>query len=79
MIATGASKATGKAFHLAIASDRIKDETSSLLSRVMTEYIFHHLVDDNWDIDTGCPSLVDGPPGDGAVNNPNTSMIFRAI
>lgn len=37
----------------------------------MAESSFHHFVDYNWDIDRGCPSFVEEPPGDGIEREPH--------
>ncbi len=70
VIATGTSKVTGRAFNLAVAFDRIPDEQGNLLGRAVAESSFHHFLDYNWDSDTGCPTFVDEPLGDGMKGKP---------
>src|SRR5713101_2867858 len=38
--------------------------------RAVAQSTFHHFCDYNWDIDAGCPSFVDEPPGDGMRREP---------
>lgn len=70
VIATGMSRTTGRRFNLAIASDRTEDEFGNQVGRVVSQSTFHHFVDYNWDIDMGCPSFVDEPPGEGIKQQP---------
>ncbi len=70
VIATGTSKVTGRTFNLAVAFDRASDEQGNLLGRAVAESSFHHFLDYNWDSDTGCPTFVDEPPGDGMKREP---------
>lgn len=70
IIARGKSKITGRNFNLIAAFERRKDFHGNLLGRGIAESSFHHLVDYNWDIETGCPDFVEEPPGDGYKNNP---------
>lgn len=70
VIATGTSQVTGRTFNLAVAFDRVTDEQGNLLGRAVAESSFHHFLDYNWDIEKGCPSFVDEPPGDGMKREP---------
>ncbi|HEY0747147.1 MAG TPA: hypothetical protein VGD63_10635 [Steroidobacteraceae bacterium] len=60
VIATGTSKATGRAFNLIVAFD-----SSERGGRAIAQSTFHHFADYNWDIQSGAPSFVDEPPGRG--------------
>lgn len=68
LIATGVSLVSGRDFNLVVVGDRPK--TTPAPGRVVAQSTFHHFVDYNWDIDQGCPSFVDEPPGDGMKQNP---------
>jgi hypothetical protein len=78
VIATGTSKVTGRSFNLAVASDRLQptighrtfNTQQHPVGRVVAQSTFHHFVDYNWDIASGCPSFVDEPPGNSIQNNP---------
>ncbi len=70
VIATGTSQTTGREFNLIVAFDRSSDDHGNLLGRGIAESSFHHLVDYNWDVDMGCPSFVEEPPGFGIKNEP---------
>ncbi|NJP20869.1 MAG: hypothetical protein HC763_19870 [Hydrococcus sp. CRU_1_1] len=70
VIATGKSLVTERTFNLAIAAERCSDERGNQLGRVFAQSTFHHFVDYNWDISTGCPSFVDEPPGEGMQKEP---------
>ena len=70
VIATSSSKVTGRPFNLVVALDGCRDEHGNQLGRAIAESSFHHLVDYNWDIDMGCPSFLEEPPGDGIKQNP---------
>lgn len=69
VIAKGKSLISGRPFNLAVAVESIEDEHGNQLGRAVAESTFHHFVDYNWDIDQGCPSFVEEPPGDGMKNN----------
>ncbi|MFC0398828.1 hypothetical protein [Paraburkholderia rhizosphaerae] len=60
VIARGISKATGKAFNLAVAF-----EPSPRGGPAVAQSTFHHFADYNWDPRLGCPSFVSEPPGNG--------------
>jgi hypothetical protein len=70
VIAEGTSKVTGRNFNLIVAIDSYKDGDGNTLGRALAHSSFHHFVDYNWDISSGCPSFVDEPPGEGMANNP---------
>jgi len=70
VIATGTSKVTGRDFNLIVAFEPSADADGNKLGRAIAESSFHHVVDYNWDTDSGCPSFVDEPPGDGYKKNP---------
>jgi hypothetical protein len=70
VIAVGTSKVTDRPFNLIVVGERIQDEKGHTLGRFVAESTFHHLVDYNWDITTGCPSFVSEPPGDGYARHP---------
>ena len=71
VIATGISQVTGRPFNLAVAFERSVDEHGNSLGRAVAQSSFHHFVDYNWDIDRGCPSFVEEPPGVGIRREPN--------
>ncbi|HMJ08164.1 MAG TPA: hypothetical protein VK468_04110, partial [Pyrinomonadaceae bacterium] len=71
VIATGTSQATGRPFNLVVAFDRCEDRHGNNVGRAIAESSFHHLVDYNWDVDSGAPSFVEEAPGDGYKKNPN--------
>lgn len=70
VIATGKSQATGRPFNLIVAFERSDDKHGNHLGRAIAESSFHHVVDYNWDLDTGCPSGLTELPGDGYKKNP---------
>ncbi|MBE9053924.1 hypothetical protein IQ243_26700 [Nostocales cyanobacterium LEGE 11386] len=70
VIATGKSLATGRDFNLVVALDHYTDIKGNRLGRVVANSSFHHFVDYNWDINQGCPTFVDEPPGDGMKTEP---------
>jgi hypothetical protein len=71
VIATGRSLTTGKPFNLIVAFDRSPDAHGNLLGRGIAESSFHHFADYNWDINAGCPSFLEEPPGDGIARQPH--------
>jgi len=71
VIATGISQTTDRPFNLVVAFDRSTDKHGNHVGRAIAESSFHHLVDYNWDVDSGCPSFLEEPPGDGYKKNPN--------
>ncbi|HEX9961335.1 MAG TPA: hypothetical protein VGB00_10405 [Pyrinomonadaceae bacterium] len=68
--AKGKSKISGKDFNLIVVFERSYDTHGNKLGRGIAESSFHHLVDYNWDIETGCPDFVEEAPGDGYRKNP---------
>jgi hypothetical protein len=56
---------------LAIAAERTRDDAGHTLGRVIAQSTFHHFVDYNWDIDKGCPSFVEEPPGTEVKDDPS--------
>jgi len=71
VIAGGTSRATDRPFNLIVAFERSVDKHGNHLGRAIAESSFHHLVDYNWDVDSGCPSFVQEAPGDGYKKNPD--------
>jgi hypothetical protein len=65
VIATGRSQATGREFNLAVAFERGEGQGLAILQST-----FHHFLDYNWDLATGCPSFVSERPGDGMAREP---------
>jgi hypothetical protein len=70
VIATGQSKITRRHFNLVVTFDSEPDAHGNLLGRGIAESSFHHFADYNWNIDLGCPSFLEEPPGDGYKRNP---------
>ena len=70
VIATGVSQTTGRPFNLAVAFERAQDKHGNNLGRGVAEASFHHFVDYNWDIESGCPSFLLEAPGDGIKREP---------
>ena len=70
VIATGTSLSTGRAFNLVVAFEHSTTAAGNRLGRAIAESSFHHVVDYNWDLDAGCPSFVEEPPGDGIRREP---------
>jgi len=70
VIATSVSQTTGRPFNLVVAFERAEDKHGNKLGRGVAESSFHHLVDYNWDIDSGCPSFLLEKPGDGIKREP---------
>jgi hypothetical protein len=71
VVATGASKATGRPFNLVVAFESERDRHGNTLGRAVAESSFHHLVDYNWDTSMGCPSFLAEPPGDEIKRDPS--------
>ena len=65
VIARGRSRATGRAFNLAVAFEGERGR-----GRAIAQSSFHHFADYNWDPRTGCPSFVTEPPGDAMLREP---------
>ena len=72
VIAIGHSKATGRAFNIAVAFESGPDG-----GRAIAQSTFHHFADYNWDIRAGSPSFVTEPPGNGLINNPQAAADTR--
>jgi len=70
VIATGQSQVTGRPFNLVVAFESRRDSHGNTLGHGIAESSFHHFVDYNWDTDSGCPSFLIEPPGDGYKRNP---------
>jgi len=66
IIATGASKVTGRPFNIAVAF-----EGGEGRGRGLAQSTFHHFADYNWDPRDGSPSFVDEPPGDAMLRDPD--------
>jgi hypothetical protein len=65
VIATGASKVTGRRFNIAVAF-----EPGTNGGPAIAQSTFHHFADYNWDTASGSPSFVDEPPGDAIMRTP---------
>ncbi len=65
VVATGQSKVTGSDFNIIVAIESADGE-----GRAIADSSFHHIVDYNWDIEAGCPSFLEEPPGDGYRREP---------
>jgi hypothetical protein len=61
---------TGRPFNLVVALERRTDRHGNRLGRAIAESSFHHLVDYNWDISSGCPSALMELPGDQVRKEP---------
>ena len=59
VIATGASKTTGRPFNLIVALEG----AASSEGRALAHASFHHFADYNWDTSKGCPTFVTDPVG----------------
>jgi hypothetical protein len=65
VIAGGISKATGRAFNIAVAF-----EAGVGRGPALAQSTFHHFADYNWDTRSGAPSFVTEPPGDAIMREP---------
>jgi hypothetical protein len=65
VIAGGISKATGRAFNIAVAF-----EAGAGRGPALAQSTFHHFADYNWDTRSGAPSFVTEPPGDAIMREP---------
>jgi hypothetical protein len=65
VIAAGTSKATGRAFNIAVAF-----EAGAGRGPALAQSTFHHFADYNWDTRSGAPSFVTEPPGDAITREP---------
>ncbi len=63
VVATGTSKVTSRPFNLIVAFERSTDARGNDCGRAIAESSFHHFVDYNWDLDKGCPTFLEEPPG----------------
>lgn len=70
VIATGASRVTGRPFNLMVAFERESNGEGAHRGRAVAQSSFHHFVDYNWDPSLGCPSFVAEPPGTGMLREP---------
>ena len=70
VIATGTSKATDRPFNLIVTFEHSSDERGNRLGRAIAQSSFHHLADYNWDVDMGCPTFLEEPPGDQIKREP---------
>ena len=70
VIATGTSKVSGRPFNLVVAFENSVDAHGNHCGRAIAESSFHHVVDYNWNIEMGCPSFLEEPPGDGIKREP---------
>src|SRR5262245_50846968 len=78
VIATSLSAVTGRPFNLIVAIDNAIDRHGNKLGRAIAESSFHHLVDYNWDISKGCPSVLTDPPGDQIRRDPTRMKDIKA-
>jgi hypothetical protein len=65
VIATGTSRATGRAFNIAVAFEPADGDGAAI-----AQSTFHHFADYNWDTRAGAPSFVSEPPGDAITRSP---------
>jgi hypothetical protein len=65
VIATGASKVTGRRFNIAVAF-----EPGAGGGPAIAESTFHHFADYNWNTGSGAPSFVGEPPGGAIMRTP---------
>ena len=70
VIATGTSKVSGRPFNLVVAFENSVDSHGNHCGRAIAESSFHHVVDYNWNIEMGCPSFLEEPPGDEIKREP---------
>lgn len=66
VVARGTSRATGRAFNIAVAFDGRNGG-----GKGWAESTFHHFADYNWDVAAGCPSFLSEPPSDAIAKNPH--------
>ncbi len=77
VVATGVSRVTGRHFNLMIAFESSEDGHGHRLGRAIAESSFHHFVDYNWDISSGCPTFLTEPPGDQIKRAPEKLVDIR--
>ncbi len=70
VVALGKSDSTGRDFNLVVAFENSTDEHGNNCGRAIAESSFHHFADYNWDIEKGCPSFLEEPPGDECKREP---------
>ncbi|MEO7508795.1 MAG: hypothetical protein ABIZ95_16240 [Pyrinomonadaceae bacterium] len=70
VIATGKSKATERPFNLIVGFDSSVDQHGNTLGRAVAESSFHHFVDYNLDVTSGCPTGLVEEPGDQIAREP---------
>lgn len=70
VIAKSKSLMTGNDFNLLVVFENSKDKHGNNLGRAVAESSFHHLVDYNWNIEMGCPTFLEEPPGNGYKEHP---------
>jgi hypothetical protein len=70
IIAKSKSQTTGNDFNLLVVFENSGDKHGNNLGRAVAESSFHHLVDYNWDINMGCPTFLEEPPGNGFKEHP---------
>jgi len=70
VVAMGTSKVSGRPFNLVVAFKNSTDTHGNHCGRAIAESSFHHLVDYNWNIDSGCPPFLEEAPGDGYRTEP---------
>ncbi len=70
VIAKSKSQVSGKDFNLIVAFEQSDDQHGNSCGRGIAESSFHHLVDYNWDLDKGCPTLLEEALGDRYKKNP---------
>ncbi len=70
VIAKSKSLITNNDFNLLIAFEKSEDKHGNKCGRAIAESSFHHLVDYNWDIEMGCPTFLEEPPGDEYKTHP---------
>ncbi|HEY9801452.1 MAG TPA: hypothetical protein V6D25_13935 [Leptolyngbyaceae cyanobacterium] len=79
VIALGKSLITNRNFNLIVAIEHYKDTDGNHIGRAIATSSFHHFVDYNWDIEKGCPSFVDEPPGNGMKTEPRALEDIQAF
>ncbi|MBD2252438.1 hypothetical protein [Nostoc parmelioides] len=79
VIALGKSLVTHRNFNLIVATEHHTDAEKNRLGRAIATSSFHHFVDYNWDIEKGCPSFVDEPPGNGMKLEPRALEDIQAF
>ena len=70
VIATGISQVTQRPFNLIVAFESAVDRNGNTLGRAIAESSFHHFVDYNWNVNSGCPSGLVEKPGDQIEREP---------